>query len=326
MKKHLVLIHGRNFKPAQQALEHLWFEAISHGLARDNFNDALGVYNNDVTKTFVYYGDFSNQFLSANGTSYNQIEDLADRASCLNRLKEYRREDFLGEKGKSNYENFNGVSSLKEWLADTFGGILETIGVAEPLIRTFARDVEHYWNPDSEFGTNVRRRLTKPLQKALIEGDNIFLVSHSLGTMIAYDVLWKFSRYGEYQKLRDTGNKLTTLVTLGSPLGNETVKNNLKGCHASGARRYPSLIHTWKNFAAEDDYISHDETLKDDYRKMKRANLVDSINDCHPYNLAVRYGKANPHHGVGYLIHPQFIDVLENWLSSQDEPVMKHNT
>ena len=52
MRKHLFLIHGRNFKPAQQALEPFWFEAISHGLARDGYNDALDVYNNDVIKTF----------------------------------------------------------------------------------------------------------------------------------------------------------------------------------------------------------------------------------------------------------------------------------
>ena len=87
--------------------------------------------------------------------------------------------------------------SINTKVADSFGGFLETIGLAEPLIRTFAEDIEHYWNTDSAFGTDVRWRLTKPLLNALKEGDNIFLVSHSLGTMIAYDVLWKFSHYGE---------------------------------------------------------------------------------------------------------------------------------
>ncbi len=75
------------------------------------------------------------------------------------------------------------------------------------------------------------------------------------------------------------------------------------------------LIHNWEKFAVEDDYISHDETLRDDYRKMERAGLVNSICDHRLYNLAVRDGKPNPHHGVGYLIHPRFIDVLGKWLA-----------
>ena len=315
MKKHLMLIHGRNFKPDKDALKILWFEAIEYGLERDGYNNALDAFDDEINKTFVYYGDISNRFLSANGASYDQIADYKDRVNCLHDLKNYERSAFLEAKGKSNYENLEGVSPFKEWLADTFGGFLETIGLAEPLIRMFAKDVEHYWNPDSAFGTNVRWRLTKPLQRALTEGDDIFLVSHSLGTMISYDVLWKFSHYGEYKKLRDAGNKLTTFVTLGSPLGNETVKGNLKGARAGGIRKFPTLIHNWENFSAEDDYISHDETLKDDYKKMERAGQINSICDHRLFNLAVRNGTPNPHHGVGYLIHPQFVVVLGKWLA-----------
>ena len=309
-----MLIHGRSFKPEKYLIEELWFAAIRHGLKRDGYKKALDAFDDGLEKTFIYYGDISNEFLRANGSSYDRKADYIDRRNCLDNLKKYERSEFLGRKGKSNYENLEGASELKEWLADTFGGFLETIGLAEPLIRAFAEDVEHYWNPDSEFGTNVRWRLTEPLMKALQDGDNIFLVSHSLGTMISYDVLWKFSHYGEYKHLRETGNELTTLVTLGSPLGNETVKANLKGARAGGNRKFPTLIKNWENFAAEDDYISHDETLKDDYRKMERAGLVNSVRDHRLYNLAVRNGKSNPHHGVGYLIHPRFVDVLGKWL------------
>ena len=125
------------------------------------------------------------------------------------------------------------------------------------------------------------------------------LVSHSLGTMIAYDVLWKFSYYGEYSELRRTRNKLNKLVTLGSPLGNEAVRKNLKGSGTTGRRRFPNLINTWENFAAKDDYISQDEKLKVDCGEMLRRGMVSSIRDHHPYNLAIRHGKSNPHHGVG---------------------------
>ena len=170
-----------------------------------------------------------------------------------------------------------------------------------------------YWDLDTAYGSDVRWRLTVPLAEALGRNDDILLISHSLGTTVAYDVLWKFSHYGEYQHIRD--RTLSLLVTLGSPLGDETVKNNLKGSGAGGLRRYPHNIGNWINIAAEDDYISHDEEIANDYQKMLRSNLVESINDHKIYNLALRHGKSNPHHAVGYLIHPTVSQIVADWLT-----------
>ena len=313
MAKRLILIHGRHFKPARNVLEVNWLDAIRHGLKRDKDENLLTTYDG-INKTFVYYGNFSNAFLRKHGKTYDEPKDVKDRQECLEQLKKYSRNAFLRKYGKKNYEALEGASAWKEGLADAFGGLAGTLRIADPLIHLVAEDIEHYWNPDTAFGSDVRWELTEPLNKALYDGDDIMLVSHSLGTMISYDVLWKFSYYGEYKALREKGNKLNTLVTLGSPLGDKTVMKNLKGSGASGSRRYPTLIHNWENFAAEDDYISYDETLTDDYENMKRDKMVKSIRDHRLYNLAVRYGKSNPHHGVGYLIHPEFINVLARWL------------
>ena len=309
MAKRLILIHGRHFKPAEDVLKANWFAAIRHGLDRDGHQSLLPTCDN-IKPLFVYYGGLSNEFLKKKKYLYDEPKDVKDRQECLKQLKAYSREEFLGEQGKTIYEALPGASSWKERLADMFGGVAGTLRVADPLIRMVAKDIDHYWDPDTAFGSKVRWKLTEPLKKALYDGDDIMLISHSLGTMISYDVLWKFSYYGEYEALREKGNKLNTLVTLGSPLGDKTVMKNLKGSSASGSRRYPTLIRTWENFAAEDDYISYDETLTDDYENMKHYGMVDSVSDHRLYNLAVRDGKSNPHHGVGYLIHPKFINVL----------------
>jgi hypothetical protein len=65
-------------------------------------------------------------------------------------------------------------------------------------------------------GSAIRARLQDPLRKALKRGDDICLVSHSMGCMVAYDVLWKFSRMSEYADLRAGGVKVTRWVTLGA--------------------------------------------------------------------------------------------------------------
>ena len=314
MAKHLMLIHGRHFKPNKTDLRANWLGAIRHGLKRDGHEDALAVYRG-MKPTFVYYGNISNKFLKKYDDSYDKAADVADRKECLRILKGYSRADFLRDEGENKYKNLPGHSSLTESLADALAGFADLLGIAGPMVRAYAPDLAHYWNPDAAFGSDVRWSLTEPLGKALCENHDVMLVSHSLGSMIAYDVLWKFSYYGEYKELREKNNKLTKLVTLGSPLGNETVKRNLKGANADGPRRYPALIRAWENFAAEDDYISHDETLKDDYRKMENYEMVEQIRDHRIYNLAVRNGESNPHHGAGYLIHPEFITVLAEWLT-----------
>ena len=130
--------------------------------------------------------------------------------------------------------------------------------------------------------------------------------------MVAYDTFWKFSRTGEY---RDYWKKRIDLwITLGSPLGDETVKDYLRGAMASGERKYPANVTRWENVAAEDDYISHDQRVKNDYKKMLRFGLVNQLRDHRIYNLAVRNGKSNPHSSVGYLVNPKVAKLIAEWV------------
>ena len=314
MPKHLFIVHGRHFKPAEPKLKGNWLAALRHGLQRDGFTESLVAYRR-LYRKFVYYGDLSNQFLEPSQGRYDEEVDVTDRRNCLSRLKEYGRRAFLGRIGKGNYNGLPGVSSWKDNAADLLSTILEPAGLASWLIRQQARDIDQYWDPDTHFGSEVRWRLTEPLCKSLYDGHDVLLVAHSLGSMISYDVLWKFSYYGEYKCLRARVPKPLTFITLGSPLGDETVKRHLKGADAGAMRRYPFLIRSWDNVSAEDDYVAHDETLADDYKKMTRLPSVVSIKDHQIYNLAVRHGKSNPHHGVGYMIHPTVIRLIGRWLA-----------
>lgn len=318
MSKQIILIHGRNFKPPKDILEANWKDAIRHGLARD-FGPTKTVefdaLDNSQNVTMVYYGDLSNNFL-AQFEPYNQAADIVDRATCLDELKTYAKADF----NREVYEDLPGKTAVKEALADALGGVLALLRLSEPIIGAVARDMKQYWIPESVFGSDVRYRLTEPLKQALLDKQDVLLVSHSLGTMISFDVLWKLSYYGEHADLRQDGTlPKVHWVTLGSPLGDETVKRNLKGARITSARRYPNIVGRWDNLAAEDDYIAHDQRIENDYREMKQAHNT-AIIDYRMYNLAVRdrtpedAGKSNPHHGAGYLINPTFTNILADWL------------
>jgi hypothetical protein len=131
--------------------------------------------------------------------------------------------------------------------------------------------------------------------------------------MIAYDTFWKFCRTGEYRP-HYTDKKIDLFVSLGCPLADETVKRKSYGANAEGERRYPCNIVRWVNVAAEDDFISHDGKVADDYRDMRKLGLITKIQDEFMYNLAVRDNKSNPHHEGGYLIHPTVAATVADWL------------
>ena len=302
MDKTILLIHGRHFKPPKHLLGRLWFDALRFGIARDHA-DKLGAFNG-ARKEFIYYGSISNALLGS-----PNFDDSAGRRTTLRQLKQYGTNDFT----QNNYDKLPGKAAWKETLADTFAGVLGALRLSEPIIERVAPDMREYWRPDSRYGTEVRYPLITPLKRAMRRGDQVLVISHSLGTMIAYDTFWKFSRYGEYRPDYAKG-KIDLWITLGAPLADETVKRNLKGAAASGYWKYPSNIVRWVNVAAEDDYVSHDGQVANDYAEMKELGLVDSIADRRIYNLAIRDGASNPHHGVGYLIHPYVAGVVAEWL------------
>lgn len=308
MGKHIFFMHGRSFKPDIKEIKENWYRAIEYGIQRDFGSQARQQFQN-TKKTFIYYGHISNHFLNQIGKNYNKEMDVEDRNTSLNSLTQHSSSDFSES---SIYENLPGKSALKEALADAFGGLLFLSGFSEKVISSVAPDMAHYWNRDHKFGSDIRWCLSEPLARALANDDDVLLISHSLGAIVSFDVLWKFSHYGEYHAIRD--KKISHWITIGAPLGDETVKNNLKGKDANGIRRFPINIQQWSNVAAEDDFIAYDQKLENDFRLMVEMGILDSITDHKIYNLAIRNGKSNPHHSAGYLISPTMARLISNWI------------
>jgi len=307
MPKTILFVHGRNWKPAREAFFSLWTEGLRHGIARDHPHK-LPLFD-ACTLDMVYYGDLNNQYL-ANVKDEWIPDALADRRENLRRLKQYEKADF----NEATYRSLPGVNPLLEALSGTFSNLLHSIRISQRLIELVAPDIGEYWNPDSDFGSRIRERMIMPLRNAMERRDDILVIAHSLGSMLAYDTFWKFSHTAEYRIAGLHCHQIDCWITLGSPLGDPAVKENLKGSHAAGARRYPTNIRRWVNLAAEDDFISHDGQLEDDYRQMTEVGLVESITDKRIYNLGMRNGKSHPHSVLGYLIHPETADLLAAWL------------
>jgi len=300
------LVHGRGYSSPLKEHKAMWLEALTHGIKRDypGKMNALG----KAKIEFVYYGDISNSFLEKNYPKAVN-DDTADRLVALEELKKWPASKFT----KDTYFNLPGYHPFYDTIADSAGSFLNAIRMGKTLVPMVAPDMKEYWDEDSEYGTEVRMRMTKPLREAMDRNDKIMVIAHSLGSMISYDTFWKFSHMGEYRP--DYDKKMIDLwITIGSPLGDETVKKGLKGAAIKSERKYPANLNRWININAEDDFIAYDQTLKDDFHEMLKYKLIKEIKDEKIYNLALLREKSSPHFALGYLIHPRMAKYIAGWL------------
>jgi hypothetical protein len=154
------------------------------------------------------------------------------------------------------------------------------IRVFEQLVRLTFKDVHAY------FFRGFAERMRDVLRQTLEGIDEPFvLVSHSLGTIIAYDVLREAAA-------RDLNVEL--LVTVGSPLGVREIQDLV-----TSPLQVPGGVRAWLNASDLRDVVALDHTLRDDYRP------AEMITD-----LIVPNASAN-HHGIReYLSAPAVRDAI----------------
>jgi hypothetical protein len=306
----ILVVHGRDFKPAEEALMEISTAALRGGVQRD-YPDSVDALDS-VSKDMAYYGDLTNEFLESLGKRYDEQLDIGDRNNALSGLKTIQvRKRF----GIRQYDCLPGKSALREFCADIAAPVLGAIGLSMPLIGCVSKDCAEYLKGKSDYAAKVRERVRSKLCEKMERGDKILLITHGSGCAIAYDVLWELSHEPEFrEKYGDC--KVDTWVTLGAPLGDHHIRKRLKGAKEKIEGRFPTNVISWCNVAAEDDYTCHDNTLADDFKKMMNQRLVSAVHDYHIYNLAVRYGKSNPHSSVGYYIHPRVSKIVVDWITS----------
>jgi hypothetical protein len=154
------------------------------------------------------------------------------------------------------------------------------------ITETFIKDVSAYF-----YDEGVRERVQSRFESLVVPGGGPYvIVSHSLGTVIAYDVL---SQLGD-------DVDVVLFVTLGSPLGIAEVKDHIEKPH-----KIPAGVNAWKNFADRLDPVALDPGLGNEF---KPGNFIadDLIINLHTRRLR----GFNPHSSLGYLGHPHVRDAV----------------
>ncbi len=323
--KRLIFIHGRASKPRREEKLRLLRASLLHGLQRVSADAHQKVASGDLRIDLAYYGDINNALLWADqqrpakkitpdflSTWNYPFEADGSYDHSLNKLFQVK----TSEQNKEHYrrlarseKDLNAIDNL----ADIFSPLVQITGLNDELLNYLLPDMGAYFKYRL-VGSLIRQRLQEVLIPALSNNEDICLVAHSMGTIVAYDVLWKISRMSEYQSIRD--RKIHLFVTLGSPLGDPVIAKQLYDVNEPEDGKYPTNIDEWQNFSAQDDFISRDEELADNFQKMHKRKYLRKIDDHFMYNFWVGDEGLNPHKLYGYLDNQQVAKTLASWINS----------
>ena len=175
-------------------------------------------------------------------------------------------------------------------------------------LRSTAEETDRYFHNKNNIACDVRDVLKQELRPMLKNNNNVLLIGHSMGSVIAYDSLWELSHLENLP-----GN--VDLLTLGSPLGMNYVQHRLEGNKNSGKKKYPTNIRNWINISSEGDVTALDRIFSDDFSEMLKLGIVNSIEDhCEGiYNFFHNDKGLNCHRSYGYLINPAVGKVIADW-------------
>ncbi|MDC0325566.1 hypothetical protein OAM01_02300 [bacterium] len=330
-KKHLIIIHGRASKPSHEEKERLVKKSLLHGLDRVDTSASKAIRNRKVKYDFVYYGDLNNRLIldamdkkdpkrkeytgrdarhgnqkcQPNGSYDADLEDLfAQQSFTKNAYKRFLKEH-------PDKRGLDDIAAVVSWFANL-------VALSDNIVKGATPDMGAYLMSRRE-GSKIRTRLQDPLKKSLLAGNDVCLVAHSMGCIVSYDVLWKFSQMSEYRNIKESGNKVSQWITLGNPLGEPGVRKNLYDAKEGEDGKYPRhIIKDWVNIAAKDDFVSHDEDIRDDFKPMLKKGYVESITDIHRgiYTFWKGQDGTNPHKLYGYLDNPKVAQQISKWISS----------
>lgn len=276
-------IHGLKNKPAQDLLSQWWAMSLQEGLRRNHSLasplDFELVYWADIQyPSPIPEAEINNPYIAADG----QGPLLRYEGSTLSKVRAIAEK--WGGRAVDKGKDLIGLSEQVDHL----------LGIALDDLR------DYYREPDVQ--NRVRDRLVRALQRH--EGKNICLIAHSMGSIIAYDVL---------RMMEHRPPAIDHLVTIGSPLGLPIVTQHIREEFSNTT--VPHQVRHWTNLADPGDKVALDCSLTDDYRPAPGGIRVQD--DLIHNGYVDRSGSNDRHNSYGYLRTPELSDIVREFLAAE---------
>jgi endonuclease G, mitochondrial len=261
----LLFLHGRGQEGKDpQALRVKWAGGLAKGLA------LAGLPSVDpVDAWFPFYGDAFAASLAAREAvtvdpataEADPAEALAPRDPSTRSLYESLIEEAAERAGLAAADaEREGFGDLVGRLQKQLSWVANRSGLDQVLIAAVFRDVAAYLDRDE-----IRKLVLDTVLATTPTSGKLVLVSHSLGTIVAMDLLTRLPDQVE----------VVQLVTAGSPLGMDTVFKRL----LSGGPRRPDRVGGWLNAWCPADAVAIGCPLRDDWGDRLTEVITDNPKD-----------------------------------------------
>lgn len=296
MERVIIGIHGLSNKPPAPVLRDWWILSIHDGMA------SIGLPKIPFRFELLYWADlFYPQPLDvtitdSKDTRYitHPYKKLAPPLNSKISLRKQRSRRRLEQIEDQLLKNDRVLRSFEE--------------LADQLIKLRFSDLDGYLNNKTGYGDAVDRPvrdvILERLGNLLLKHQNskIMIIAHSMGTIIAYDLLMQ----------PDSFFHADILMTLGSPLGQPTLADKFAFENPVLTKlKTPEGVDKWINHADLNDIIALDPTLGDDYAPNSRGVLPEDIFIDNRY---IWEGSKNPHAIYGYLQTPAVAQRIYDFL------------
>jgi len=294
----VVFIHGLAKKPAPDKLKEIWL----WGLGRDNPmpsvfsppNGGIDLSTKGVPQRFNYYADvfYGTDYETEVDSYYEANDEKEIAAEGLDQIEgdlrlpkpvTPRERAFLRDFEAKLAVNLALIPSeppvspkkivvgadtyeIASWLPDPVKQAIIKKAAMEAFYFLF--DKEYVRSDGARFMVRqeLRQRLLKELAAAQAQAERLVVVSHSMGTMVAYDVLRNCPECPA----------VDTLITLGSPLGVREVQDELIAVDADDVDFPAAKLRRWVNvYDPLDPVCGADPKLADDYRAVNAKTVED---------------------------------------------------
>jgi len=300
MSKIIIGIHGLGNKPVATTLQRWWQQSIADGFR------VISKSGHHPKFQLVYWADIIHpQPLQREGIDENHplyLDEPYSRAGVITRSI---REP-LQQKIRDYLEKQIDKILLNDDLTVNFAAI------SDYIIHRFFHDLEVYYMSDRPVSPEstllprdaIRLRLAETLQRH--HRKQILLIAHSMGSIIAYDVL----------NAGLPGVQIDTLVTCGSPLGIPVIMNKIRSENKMTLKPGPlavpeSITRKWYNLSDLNDRVALNYNLADDYTPSRSGITIEDLQVTNTYEFN---GKKNPHKAYGYLRTPEMAEVISGFL------------
>lgn len=306
MKRVIIGIHGLGNKPPKYVLQKWWKESMLEGFKTHNVDKDIPCFELVYWSDILYERPLNNWANDAENElfleePYQKAPEVIEREDHSIRLKltdflsDQLNKIFLNEDKTLNYSFLTDLI-LKKYFKD-LNAYYHKEGASNKEVRNKTRDL-------------VRNRVAKVIKK--YKGYEIFIVAHSMGSIVAFDVLTYFIPEID----------IHTFVTIGSPLGLPLVVSQIAAenkRHSNGNSEMvtpPGIKNHWYNMADIMDHIALNFKLADDFAPNERNVTPQDFLVENNYEIN---GSKNHHKSFGYLRTPEFSNVLSEFIG--DEPL-----